>query len=79
MAWRDGSHPLAVGGIGGAGGSDCLVSAAILAGGSILAVADRGHQAPVDAVLELRRTVAVLGSEQAGKSISNIAAVGSAW
>ena len=65
---------MAVGGVGGAGGDDCLVSATILTRGSVLVVADRGYQAAVDAVLDLCRATAVLGNKQAGKSASSVTA-----
>jgi len=43
---------MAVGDLGGGGGADCLLPAAVLARGPLLALADRGHQVAAHAVLD---------------------------
>ena len=64
LAEGDGSRPLAVDAAGGAGGTGGLVSAAVLARGPLLAVADRRHQTAADALLVACRSDAFVGSRE---------------
>ena len=71
MLGGDGRLPLAVHAAGGGGGRDSLAFEAILAGGPLLAVADRDRQAARDALLDILLPVARLGGSQAGGASRN--------
>ena len=69
LAEGDGGLPLAVGALGGAGGSRRMVPAAVLARGPLLAVADRRHQAAADALLVAGRSGALVAPENSAEPI----------
>ena len=74
LAEGDGGRPLAVDAAGGAGGAGGLVPAAVLARGPLLAMADRRHQAPADALLVAGRAAALVGTWTSAQPTHNLAA-----